>query len=115
MAVDNAREVFEVHMPRRFGENLELSAKVNATYQFRLTGDGGGSWFVDLTRSPGTVRPVREETADAQCTITVAAHDFLEIVNGRLNGQRAFMTGKLKVAGEIGLAMRLTAVLGDPG
>ena len=108
MPVRNAREIFEVHMPRRFGDASNLSERVNGTYKFVLSGADGGTWFVDLTQSPGAVR---EEDVDAQCTLTAASTDFLAIVNGKLDGKVAFLTGKLKVAGDVGLAMKLPALL----
>jgi putative sterol carrier protein len=37
--------------------------------------------------------------------------DFLAIVNGKLNPQMAFMSGKLKVQGDMGLAMKLQQLL----
>lgn len=105
----DAREVFEVHMPKRFAENPGLSARVNAKYKFVLTGDGGGVWSVDLTREPAAVR---EEDAEAQCTITVPSSVFVDIVSGRLSGQKAFTSGKLKVAGNLALALKLGTLLG---
>ncbi|MEW6300655.1 MAG: SCP2 sterol-binding domain-containing protein [Thermodesulfobacteriota bacterium] len=40
-------------------------------------------------------------------TITMKESDYLDMVNGKLNGQMAFMTGKLKIAGDMGLALKL--------
>ena len=42
----------------------------------------------------------------------MTAGDFVDMMNGKLNGQMAFMTGKLKVAGDMGLAMKLQTLLG---
>ncbi len=109
MPVVSAREVFEVHMPRRFGEDPGLSARVNAVYKFVLTGEGGGTWSVDLTKEPAAVR---EEDSEAQCTITAASAVFVDIINGALSGQKAFTSGKLKVRGNVSLALKLGAVLG---
>ena len=86
MPVRNAREIFEVHMLRRFGDASNLSERVNGTYKFVLSGADGGTWFVDLTQSPGAVR---EEDVDAQCTLTAASTDFLAIVNGRVGSVAA--------------------------
>jgi len=42
----------------------------------------------------------------------MTASDYLDMVNGKLNGQMAFMTGKLKIAGDMGLALRLQSLFG---
>jgi putative sterol carrier protein len=96
-------------MPKRFEENPHLSERVNATYKFVLTGEGGGVWSVDLTQAPARVC---EGDRKAHCTITVPSSVFVEIVSGRLTGQKAFASGKLKVAGNIALALKLGALLG---
>lgn len=43
-------------------------------------------------------------------TITMKEGDYLDMVNGKLNGQMAFMTGKLKIAGDMGLALKLQSL-----
>lgn len=109
MAVATAREIFESHMPKRLSDKPDLAQKINTVYKFAVSGDGGGTWLVDLTQGSGKIT---EADGDAKCTITIAAKDFVDIVNGKLNAQMAFMSGKLKVAGDMGLALKLTALLG---
>ena len=109
MPVESAREVFEVHMPKRFADAPGLAAGVNAVYKFVLTGDGGGTWSVNLTREPASAT---EEDAEAQCTITLPSSVFVDIVNGALSGQKAFLSGKLKVQGNVSLALKLGTILG---
>lgn len=102
------REVFEQEIPKRMNENPELAKSINATYKFVVTGEGGGTWVVDLTKdSP----EVREEDTDAQCTVTISSEDFMAMMQGKLDGQMAFMTGKLKIAGDMSLAMKLGNIL----
>ncbi|MGH7836449.1 MAG: SCP2 sterol-binding domain-containing protein, partial [Candidatus Binataceae bacterium] len=48
--------------------------------------------------------------ASPNITISMAANDYLDMVNGKLNGQMAFMTGKLKIAGDMGLALKLQSL-----
>jgi putative sterol carrier protein len=43
-------------------------------------------------------------------TITMTESDYLDMINGKLNGQMAFMTGKLKIAGDMGLALKLQSL-----
>jgi putative sterol carrier protein len=101
--------VFETYLPDRFKTKPDLIAKVSASYKFVITGDNGGTWVVDLTQPGGAITT---GDAAASCTITMTADDFVQMMNGKLNAQMAFMSGKLKVAGDMGLALKLQAVLG---
>jgi len=109
MAVESVNEIFEKHIPARLEKKPELVDQINAKYKFEVTGDAGGTWVVDLTEAGGKVMP---GDAEANCNITITTEDFLDIINGKLNGQMAFMTGKLKVAGDMALAMKLGSLLG---
>jgi putative sterol carrier protein len=109
MAVAAASEVFEQQMPARLAAKPDLAQKINAVYKFVVNGDGGGTWIVDLKQPGGKIT---KGDGEANCTITVGAQDFVDIVNGKTNAQMAFMTGKLKVAGDMGLAMKLSQLLG---
>ena len=109
VVVTSAAEIFEKHVPERLKAKPDLAQKVNSTYKFVVKGDGGGTWFVDLTVPGGKVTTNDDE---AKCTITIGAKELVDIVNGKLNAQMAFMTGKLKVAGDMGLALKLGSILG---
>ncbi len=104
------KEVFTDKLPAQMKEKGDEVTKVNAIYQFMVTGDNGGNWWVDTTKSGGEVG--EGENADAKCTITMSDTDFIDMVTGKLNGQMAFMTGKLKIKGDMSLAMKLGNVLG---
>lgn len=54
---------------------------------------------------------VTTEEAGADCTITISKDDFLALTSGDLNPTMAFMSGKLKVAGDMSIAMQLSQVL----
>jgi putative sterol carrier protein len=54
-----------------------------------------------------TIDVKRGKHASPNITITMKESDYLDMVNGKLNGQMAFMTGKLKIAGDMGLALKL--------
>jgi predicted lipid carrier protein YhbT len=109
MAAADVKSVFEKIIPERLKSKPDVVTKVNSTYKFVITGDGGGTWVVDLTQ-PGGV--VKAGDSDAKCVITMASPDFLDLINGKLNPQMAFMGGKLKVAGDMGLALKLGSLIG---
>ncbi len=62
--------------------------------------------------STGSEPVVDNETGEADCTIGVSMDDFEEIATGELNAQMAFMSGKLKIDGDMSIAMQLSSLLG---
>ncbi len=106
----NIQEIFETKIPEKIKNNESKIANINAIYEFNVTGDGGGVWSIDLSGANRQV--VSGSTGNAKCTVTIAANDFSDMMDGKLNPQMAFMTGKLKVAGDMGLALKLGGILG---
>ena len=90
--------------------NPDKIKDLNATYQWDLTGEGGGKWFAKF--ADGGVEVGEGEAEDPNITITVATQDWMDIVSGKLNGQMAFLQGKLKVQGDMTLAMKLQSLTG---
>jgi putative sterol carrier protein len=94
--------------PREFFETLESrvdpakAAGMTASYKFDI--DGSGSWLVDVDDGKVTVT---EEGGDADCTISTSSETFLKIANREQNPTAAYMSGKLKVKGDMGQAMKL--------
>ncbi len=95
-------DVFKA-MPERF--NAAAAAGVNAVYQFDLTGDDGGTYHVKVAEQACEVN--EGGTDSPNITITMAASDYLDMVNGKLNPQMAFMGGKLKIKGDMSLALKM--------
>lgn len=110
MADQTPKSFFEEKIAQKLKDKPETSKAVNSVYEFNITGDNGGVWTVDLTREPGVV--TAGATGAAKCTVTCAAPDFMNIVSGKMNPQMAFMSGKLKIKGDMGLAMKLQKVIG---
>lgn len=104
------KSIFEDTLPGQLKKKGDDVLKVDAVYQFNISGPEGGSWWVDATKSGGEVGA--GEHPGAKCTIVMADGDFLDMVNGKLNAQAAFFTGKLKIKGDVSLALMLGSVLG---
>jgi len=68
-----------------------------------------GSVYIDGKSTPNSVTDGEGKSAD--CTISVSLDTFEKMVKGELDGTSAFMQGKLRVAGDMGLAMKLGPIL----
>ena len=102
----SVKNLFE-DMADRF--NPEAWGDKDAVLQFNITGDGGGTYVADIQ---GGKVSVSEGPADnATMTVTCSAEDFRAIADGDLNGVSAFMAGKLKIDGDMSLAMKLQTLL----
>ena len=102
MAVD-IKKLFNEELPASLEKNAEDAKTIGAKYQMNVTGEG--EWNVDVT---STGPSCKAGTADADCTITIAAEDFQKLIeNPQANGMALFFAGKLKVAGNQMLAMKL--------
>lgn len=101
------KETFD-QMASRFRPD---SAKgITATIQYEITGEGGGNW--SATIKDGTCAVTEGTGSNPNMTLTMAGQDWLDMLAGKLSGQMAFMSGKLKIKGDMGLAMKLSSFFG---
>uniref|UniRef100_A0A803SP04 Hydroxysteroid 17-beta dehydrogenase 4 n=1 Tax=Anolis carolinensis TaxID=28377 RepID=A0A803SP04_ANOCA len=104
--------VFEEIGRRIKEEGNQLVKKVNAVFQWNITKDKKTAvqWTIDLKNGSGEVYqgPARGK---ADTIFTVSDEDFLDVVLGKTNPQKAFMSGKLKVKGNIMLSQKLGTIL----
>ncbi len=81
------------------------SAKgVNAIVQLNTSGEGGGNYT--MTIDDGKVDLNEGVAENPAVTINATAQDWIDITAGKLDPTKAFMTGKLKISGDLGLMMR---------
>ena len=95
----SAREFFETLQSR---VDSSKTAGMNNSYLFDI--DGAGKWKVDVNDGKVTVT---EGEGDADAVISTNEDTFDKIASGEQNATSAYMTGKLKVKGDMGAAMKL--------
>jgi putative sterol carrier protein len=104
MTSESAREFFE-SLPGRVDPDRARALK--NTYRFDI--DGAGSWRLE---SDSEHLLVTESDAPADCVLRTDETTFLRIVRREQSPMGAYMTGKIKVEGDLGLALRLRDVFG---
>jgi len=83
----------------------EKAQGVDATIQFKFTGEEPGDW--NATIKDGKVDVERGAHPSPKMTLTADSQDYVKIFTGELDGMQAFMQGKIKLAGDLNLAMKL--------
>lgn len=101
------KEIFE-KVDRKIKERSEELSEFRAVYKFELNGPEGGTWIVDLREE---TLGVRQSEEDAQCTFKASDTHFVQMFTGKLRPESALLTGKVKMSGDIGLAMKLGQIL----
>lgn len=97
-------------------EGEQFVKKIGGIFAFKVKDGPGGkeaTWVVDVKNGKGSVLPNSDKKAD--CTITMADSDLLALMTGKMNPQSAFFQGKLKITGNMGLAMKLQNLQLEPG
>lgn len=85
------------------------AAGINAAIQFDLSGDGGGAYWMEI--DDDGVKTGEGNIDNAKMTLRATADDFVNMIGGTLNPMQAFMTGKIKIQGDTGLALKLMPLI----
>ena len=95
------------------GSRPDSSRAANLTASYRFDIEGAGSWRVDVDDGAATVTDTDTGSQDpADCVIATDEQTVLGVVNGEQNPRGACMTGKIRVDGDMGLALRLKDLVG---
>ena len=84
----------------------EKAAGLNAVIQFNFTGAEPGSWNAAI--KDGTVKVEQGVHASPTMTLNADSADYVKIFTGELDPMQAFMQGKLKLQGDLNLAMKMS-------
>jgi|GEM_PF-3429273 len=104
-AIPSAQAYFDT-LPDRF--DAASASRTHAVVQWNLGGPCGGAWHAVIDGNELTVK--RGTAPNPTLTITMAADDYVAMVNLEVNGRWLFVSGKGKVDGSIPLAMKLDSI-----
>ena len=102
MSQISMEEIFS-GMVERF--NSEAAEDIEAVFQFSLTGPQSGDFFIDVKNSTASL--VQGIDRSPELLVEIDSEDWIAVVDGRLDGTRAYMSGKMKVTGDKNLLFKL--------
>lgn len=87
--------------------------KTRAIFQWNIKDRQGNVhvWTADLKNGEGCIYAGNPKNGHADTTLTLTDEDFTSLVSGKLDAMKAFMTGRLKVSGNVMLAQKLQILL----
>jgi putative sterol carrier protein len=83
----------------------EKAKGVHARYQWELSGPNGGQWWIDV--DDGKYKMGKGTISNPSVTFVAKDKDWVAVSNGKLGGTWAYMTGRLKIRGDQGIARKL--------
>jgi len=104
----NAVEVFEM-IDAALKVNPEVTKGKEGIYQFELSGEDGGQFQIIIDENGG--RALAGTEKEPHVTLMIDSDNFKDMVAKKLNPTVAFMSGKLKIKGNMGLALKLQTLL----
>jgi putative sterol carrier protein len=110
MKATTVKEFFQL-LPTQL--DTHAAEDVDAVYQFDLSGAQGGQYIVTVRE--GICQVAEGTHDDPHVTLSMAGEDCIKVLNGQLSGPMAAMSGRLKVSGDLGLAMQLKALFPTVG
>ena len=96
-------EKLMTRMPKAF--KPESAVGVNTVLQYHLTGKEAGDWYVVIKDGQCEVFPGVAQ--NPRMTLSADSDDYIAIFTGQSNAMKAFMEGKLKLSGDLNMAMKL--------
>ena len=101
--VKTPKEFFDEMLPSRF--KPEKASGIDVTVQINITGPNGGDWIVTIKNQK--LKTEEGIAPSPTLKLRMAETDYMDLINGKISAEKAFMTGKIEFKGNIGLALRL--------
>ncbi len=105
MKAASLKEFFEL-LPGKL--DAVAAEDVDAVYQFDLSGAQGGQYVLIIRQ--GVCQVAEGTHDDPHVTLAMAGEDCIKVLNGQLSGPAAAMSGRIRIGGDIGLALQLKAL-----
>ncbi|XP_051972682.1 hydroxysteroid dehydrogenase-like protein 2 isoform X2 [Xyrauchen texanus] len=90
--------------------NPDIVKSTQGVYRFDLSGEHAGVWYLDLKNDAGSAGR-GEPPVKADVVMTMDSADFIKMFSGKLKPTMAFMSGKLKIKGDMGLAIKMEKMM----
>ena len=103
MEVSTPKEFFEKGLPAKFDPSK--AAGIECIAQMNIAGDNGGNWYIIIKDQKLEVKEGVHESPTI--TVKMKDMDYVDMMNGKMTGERAYMTGKLKFKGDISAGLKL--------
>ena len=105
----DAQTSFTRDIPRSIESDLDKARAVDAVFLFKVNGEGGGVWTVNMKDAPGVSEG---DSGNAECTIELSTDDWKAMTERPGTAMQFFMQGKIRVTGNAILATKLQSVIG---
>jgi len=105
----DAKTDFETNIPAKIAKDPEKAKNIGAIFLFRISGDSGGTWTLDLKENPGVTEG---EHGEPECTLEMTDEDWQQMSDNPQSAMQLYFQGKLKVSGNAMLATKLQQILG---
>jgi putative sterol carrier protein len=101
--IKTSKDFFEKILPQRF--KPEKAKGVDVIVNIDISGINGGEWIVTIKNQ--TLKIKEGNHKSPTISLKMSEKDYLDVINGKLSGEKAFFSGKLKLKGNISQALRL--------
>jgi putative sterol carrier protein len=95
-------------IPQNF--DPEKAKGINMVLAFKLSGDNGGDWNINI--ADGKIDVNEGAAEDPAATVSMDGDDYVKMMSGDLNPMMAFMSGKIKVDGDLNSVMKMQSIFG---